>query len=59
MAITGYKIVYDVIEDKKEYTMEVQAYDLPENARKSIDQYFDSLEEKKVRWNDETIDKVG
>jgi|TARA_R110000823_G_scaffold6227_5_gene24041 hypothetical protein len=46
MAITGYKIVYDVIEDKKEYTMEVQAYDLPENARKSIDQYFDSLEEK-------------
>ena len=30
----------------EEYTMEVQAYDLPENARKSIDQYFDSLEEK-------------
>lgn len=46
MAIKGYKIVYDVIEDKEEYVMEAQAYDLPNYVRQAIDQYFDSVEQE-------------
>ena len=46
MTITGYKIVYDIIEDEKKLTSEIQAYDLPEYVREKIDQYFDYIEEK-------------
>ena len=46
MTITGYKIVYDIIEDEKKLTSEIQAYDLPEYVREKIDQHFDYIEEK-------------
>jgi len=46
MTITGYKIVYDIIEDEKKLTSEIQAYDLPEYVREKIDQYFDSIEKE-------------
>ena len=46
MTITGYKIVYDIIEDEKKLTLEIQAYDLPEYVREKIDQYFDYIEEE-------------
>jgi len=46
MTITGYKIVYDIIEDEKKLTSEIQAYDLPEYVREKIDQYFDYIEEE-------------
>lgn len=47
MTITGYKIVYDIIEDEKKLTSEIQAYDLPEYVREKIDQYFDYIEEER------------
>ena len=52
MTITGYKIVYDIIEDEKKLTSEIQAYDLPEYVREKIDQYFDYIEEESEveRW---------
>ena len=46
MTITGYKIVYDIIEDEKKLTSEIQAYDQPEYVREKIDQYFDYIEEE-------------
>tara|TARA_R100001443_G_scaffold59134_1_gene69506 strand:- start:397 stop:549 length:153 start_codon:yes stop_codon:yes gene_type:complete len=46
MTITGYKIVYDIVEDEKKLTSEIQAYDLPEYVREKIDQYFDYIEEE-------------
>ena len=46
MTITRYKIVYDIIEDEKKLTSEIQAYDLPEYVREKIDQYFDYIEEE-------------
>ena len=46
MTNTGYKIVYDIIEDEKKLTSEIQAYDLPEYVREKIDQYFDYIEEE-------------
>ena len=46
MTITGYKIVYDIIEDEKKLTSEIQAYDLPEYVREKLDQYFDYIEEE-------------
>ena len=51
MTITGYKIVYDIIEDEKKFSSEIQAYDLPEYVREKIDQYFNYIEEEnKEEW---------
>ena len=52
MVITGYKIVYDVGDG--EMTLgEIQAFDLPDYVRKTIDQYFDSIEEEENEDEDE------
>ena len=38
--------MYDIIEDEKKFTSEVQANDLPDYVREKIDQYFDYIEEE-------------
>ena len=44
MTITGYKIVYDIVENDKKFTSEVQANDLPDYVREKIDQYLDYVQ---------------
>ena len=44
MSITGYKIVYDIVENDKKFTSEVQANDLPDYVREKIDQYLDYVQ---------------